>query len=60
VLYEKVGDAARGIDFLPFRDLDEAVAGGVRRIRESPLLPESFAAHGFVYDVGSGRLREIA
>jgi hypothetical protein len=31
----------------------------VRRIRESSLLPDSFAAKGFVYDVRSGRLEEV-
>jgi len=60
VLYDKVGDAARGIDFLPFSDLDGNVRDGVRRIRESALLPDDFDTHGLVYDVGSGRLREVA
>ena len=35
------------------------VRGSVRRIRESPLLPDSFAATGFVYDVRTGRLRDV-
>jgi carbonic anhydrase len=48
------------VDFHPFSDLDESVRGSVRRIRESSLLPDSYAATGFVYDVRSGRLREVA
>jgi carbonic anhydrase len=48
------------VDFLPFSELDESVRSSVERIRESPLLPESFGASGFVYDVRSGRLREVA
>lgn len=59
-LRDRLGDAARDVDFLPFSNLDEAVAGSVRRIDESPLLPDSFDAHGLVYDVRSGRLREVA
>jgi len=51
---------ASGSDFLPFSDLDESVRASVRRIRESALLPHSFATSGFVYDVRSGRLREVA
>jgi len=47
------------VDFLPFSDLDESVRASIRRIAESPLLPESFAAAGFVYDVASGSLREV-
>jgi hypothetical protein len=31
----------------------------VRAIRDSPLLPESYDATGFVYDVRTGRLREV-
>lgn len=59
-LADGTGADASGIDFLPFADPDESVRASVRRIRESPLLPESFAASGFVYDVRSGRLRSIA
>jgi carbonic anhydrase len=47
------------VDFLPFADLDESVREGVRRIRESPLLPDAFGASGYVYDVSTGRLRVV-
>jgi carbonic anhydrase len=53
------GADASGIDFLPFLDLDGSVRESVRRVRESPLLPESFGATGLVYDVETGRLRLI-
>jgi carbonic anhydrase len=63
-LRTKLADEARAdaadIDFLPFTDLEESVSASVERIRESPLLPDSFAASGFVFDVHSGRLREVA
>ncbi len=55
----EAGADASGIDFLPFSDLDDSVRTGVARIRESPLLPDSFSATGFVYDVRSGRLRQV-
>ena len=62
-LREKLADEADaeagGIDFLPFTDLDESVRASVRRIKEAALLPDSFEASGFVYDVRSGRLREV-
>jgi carbonic anhydrase len=58
-LRRKIGDAASGVDFLPFRDLDASVRENVRRVRESPLLPDSFGATGMVYDVESGRLRVV-
>ena len=55
----QLGPAAADVDFLGFTDLDEAVRGSLRKIRESPLLPDSFGATGFVYDVRTGRLREV-
>jgi carbonic anhydrase len=59
-LRDEAGADASGIDFLPFPDVGNRVAESVRRIRESDLLPESFAATGYVYDVSSGRLEEVA
>ena len=58
-LTAEAGADASGVDFLPFPDVDESVRASVQRIRESHLLPDSFAAEGFVYDVRSGRLREV-
>ncbi len=49
---------ATSIEFLPFSDLEESVRDSVRRVRESPLLPD--AVRGFVYDVRTGSLREVA
>jgi carbonic anhydrase len=59
-LAERTGANAGAIDFLPISDLDESVRASVRRIMETPLLPPEYAAHGFVYDVTTGRLREVA
>lgn len=58
-LREERGADASHIDFLPFPDLDEAVRASVQRVVESPLLPDAFPAHGYVYDVATGRLREV-
>jgi carbonic anhydrase len=51
--------ACLGVDFLPFTDLDETVRASVRRIESSPLLPGTFAARGYVYDVRSGLLSAL-
>ena len=50
---------AGDVDFKAFRDLEESVRESVRRVRESQLLPASFEATGLVYDVRTGRLREV-
>jgi carbonic anhydrase len=51
---------ASSMDFLAFSDLDESVRRSVNRIAESPLLPDPYRARGFVYDVATGLLREVA
>jgi len=58
-LHEQLGPEAEAIDFLPFPQLEERVRESVSAIRESALLPDSFGAAGFVYDVGSGRLTPV-
>src|SRR5712691_4162898 len=59
-LHERLPSEGREIDFLPFADLDESVRASVRRIHDSPLVPDEFRTAGFVYDVHTGRLREVA
>jgi carbonic anhydrase len=48
------------VEFHAFPELEENVRSGVRKIRDSSLLPDSFEASGFVYDVKSGELRAVA
>jgi carbonic anhydrase len=59
VLYEKLGEEAREIDFLPFSDLDQSVRDDIRFLRDSPLIPDDVSIRGFVYDVKTGRVREV-
>jgi carbonic anhydrase len=58
-LRARIGPEAGGVEFLPFHDLDASVRESVRRVRESPLLPDSYEATGLVYDVATGRLRLV-
>jgi carbonic anhydrase len=55
-----VDASASEIDFLAFRDLEESIRASVRRVLESPLLPDPYTAYGFVYDVADGCLREVS
>jgi carbonic anhydrase len=43
-----------------FDDLDEDVRQSIARIKASPFIPKTDAVRGFVYDVESGTLREVA
>lgn len=58
-LADEAGADASGVAFRAFPDVRASVAESVVRIRDSELLPESFAARGFVYDVRTGRLEEV-
>jgi carbonic anhydrase len=42
-----------------FGDLDEDVRQSIARIRASPFVPSTTAIRGFVYEVETGRLREV-
>ena len=42
-----------------FSDLDEDVRESLARIRMSPFIPHTDQVRGFVFDVATGRLREI-
>src|SRR3712207_3469121 len=42
-----------------FTDLDEDVRQSIARIKASPFIPRKDAIRGFVYDVQTGRLREV-
>jgi carbonic anhydrase len=42
-----------------FPDLDEDVRQSIARIQASPFIPRKDSVRGFVYEVESGRLREV-
>ena len=58
-LHERLGPEAESIDFQPFPDVAERVRESVEAIRRDPLLPDSFGATGFVYDVHTGRIDPV-
>jgi carbonic anhydrase len=63
-LYAKVeqdlGQDASDIDFLPFSELEDNVRADVDFLKGSPLIPEDIEIRGFVYDVESRRVQEVA
>jgi carbonic anhydrase len=58
-LHAKLGPDSHGIDFQPFPNVEERVRESVETIRNASLLPDSFGATGFVYDVGTGRIEPV-
>ncbi len=58
-LAAEAGADASDVDFHAFPAVRDRVRESVRRIDETPLLPDSFTASGFVYDVATGRLQPV-
>jgi carbonic anhydrase len=51
---------ARYIDWLTIGDNSQSVLEDVSRIRAHPLVPRSIPIYGYIYDVTTGRLIEVA
>ena len=58
-LLSDLGADVSDVDFLPITDPDETVRADVEAIRSSPMVRADINVHGFVYDVTTGRLREV-
>lgn len=56
----ELGQDTHTIDFLPFRDLRASVVEDVRLLAASALLEPGTPIRGYIYDVHSGRLEELA
>jgi carbonic anhydrase len=48
------------VDWLTIKDTEGSVVDDVSRIRRHPLVPGTIPIYGYVYDVRSGRLVEVA
>jgi carbonic anhydrase len=57
---EDLGADSSDIDFMPFGDLEQSVRDDVELLKSSPLIDEETEIRGFVYDVSTRRLSEVA
>jgi len=48
------------VHFHAFRDLEENVRHQIRKVRSHPWVPSDILVRGFIYDVGTGALNEVA
>jgi len=53
----RAGDA---VDWLTIGDQSGAVVEDVRRVRSHPMVPKTIPIYGYVYDVKTGKLNEVA
>jgi len=56
---EDLGQDTGEFDFLPFQDLDESVRQDMEFLQATQLLNPDTLIRGFVYDVQTGKLREV-
>jgi len=56
---EDLGQDTGEFDFLPFADLDESVRQDIEFLQATQLLNPDTLIRGFVYDVKTGKLREV-
>lgn len=47
-------------DFLPFTNLEQSVVDDVSRVRNSPIIPKEIPVIGYVYDVRTGQVHQVA
>ncbi len=58
-LKERYGKDPGNVDYLPFSDLEQSVRDDVETIRSYPFAKKNTRVSGYVFDVKSGRLREV-
>ncbi len=58
-LRERFGPAADPLEFHPFTNLEESVREDLALYRATPFLRQDIPVRGFIYDVATGRLREV-
>lgn len=52
-------DEAKFIPFLTINNLAESVTEDVARIKNHPLVPKDIPIYGYIYDVKTGKLKEV-
>lgn len=60
-LRQKMGTAVVApARFFAFRELEANVREQIEKVRSHPWIPAQFVVRGFIYDVRTGRLREVS
>ena len=59
-LQTETGSDASHLHFHAFSDLEASVRRQLKLVLENPFLPRDIDVHGFLFDVRTGRLNEIA
>ncbi len=52
--------AGEYMEWLTIKDQKQSVIDDVERIKSHPLVPQNISVYGYIYDVATGRLNEVA
>jgi carbonic anhydrase len=55
----EAADEIKGLDFLPFPELEQGVKDDVAFIKASKVVPDSVTVTGWVYEVETGKVKEV-
>lgn len=58
-LGKEAAEEVKGLDFLPFPDLEAEVRKNVKWLGEQKTIPEHVTVSGWVYEVETGRVRRV-
>lgn len=58
-LGKEASEEIKGLDFLPFPDVDEEVRRDLKWLKEQKTIPQHVTVSGWVYEVESGRVRRV-
>ena len=53
------GEELAGLDFQPFPDLEQGVKDDVALLKNSKAIPDSVTISGWVYEVETGKVRQV-
>lgn len=56
---EKYNSNASDIKFHSFSDVEENTRNQIKKIRSSPFLSNISSVHGFIYEIRTGKIREV-
>jgi carbonic anhydrase len=63
IVNKNLGDEAseeiKGLDFLPFPDLEGAVKDDIAFLKQSKVVPDHVTLSGWVYEVESGKVKSV-
>ena len=59
-LSEKYKADASGLRFYSFPNLEANVKNQIDKIKSTPFLPTDIPVHGFVYDVRTGKIKQVS